>query len=268
MEFLLLIGIGLFVGTYGSIVGIGGGLLLIPILTWLYPELSPLTITGISITVACVTTLVSFTSYAKQNRIDYKNGAFLLIGAVPMTAVGVICLSKVSVTFFSIAFAVLVLLIAGFIIYKSISPAIEYVPKNNEKTYELSDKDGNHYVYPFNRALATSMSTIGGLLPGFFGISGGIIRVPFLTYVMHMPLKVATATSSFVLFFTSLTSVIAHLVMNSYNPDWITIVCLIVGIIPGAKLGASLSRKIPANAISIVLAIGLLLAGIRMILNA
>ena len=108
-----------------------------------------------------------------------------------------------------------------------------------------------------------------GFASGLFGIGGGIIHVPALVQWLQFPVFVATATSHFILAIMSTVSVIVHAIRGSYSDPKILhmVIGLIIGVIPGAQIGAWLSHKLKSKTIIHVLAICLGLVGIRILLS-
>ena len=83
-----LILLGVVVGAYGTMIGAGGGFVLVPLLIILYPDLSPEAVTSISLAVVLLNALSGSVAYARQRRIDYKAGAIFATATVPGAAVG------------------------------------------------------------------------------------------------------------------------------------------------------------------------------------
>ena len=79
--------IGLFVGAFGTLIGAAGGFLLVPILLFLYPQVTPSTITSITLTVAFFNAL-SALAHGRLKRIDYRSGLLFSLSAVPGAVIG------------------------------------------------------------------------------------------------------------------------------------------------------------------------------------
>ena len=87
---LLLIPLGVVVGTFGTLVGAGGGFVLVPVLLLLYPERNPQTITSMSLLVVCANAASGSLAYARQKRIDYRSGWWFVLGTFPGAIAGAI----------------------------------------------------------------------------------------------------------------------------------------------------------------------------------
>ncbi len=77
IQFLWLTPLGFLVGAFGTLIGAGGGFILVPILLLLYPDKSPDTITSISLAVVFLMHYLALLSYSRMKRIDYKSGIIL-----------------------------------------------------------------------------------------------------------------------------------------------------------------------------------------------
>ena len=116
VEFLV---IGTLVGTFGTLIGAGGGFILTPILLLLYPKLSPSTITAISMTTVFFNSSSGSFAYSRMKRIDYKTGIIFSICTIPGSIFGTIFTYYIPRSLFNIIFGVSMLLFAIFVIIKS-----------------------------------------------------------------------------------------------------------------------------------------------------
>lgn len=112
----LLIALGLGVATYGSIIGAGGGFLLVPALLLLEPAESARTITTISLAAICFNGISATLAYARLGRIDVPSGILLATSAVPGAIVGAWATRFVPRGPFDLAFGVLLIAIAGYLV--------------------------------------------------------------------------------------------------------------------------------------------------------
>jgi uncharacterized membrane protein YfcA len=85
---LLLTGIGLFVGFIGTLIGAGGGFILVPVLLLLFPKLKPEVITSISLAVVFLNAASGSLAYAKMKRVDYRSAITFAIAALPGAVLG------------------------------------------------------------------------------------------------------------------------------------------------------------------------------------
>jgi uncharacterized membrane protein YfcA len=102
--YILFLALGFAVGTYGTLIGAGGGFVLMPVLLLLYPNESPETLTSISLAVVFMNALSGSAAYAPMRRIDYKSGCLFGLATVPGAIVGALNTSHVPRRLFDTVF--------------------------------------------------------------------------------------------------------------------------------------------------------------------
>jgi uncharacterized membrane protein YfcA len=262
--YVVLTAIGLGIGVYGTLVGLGGGVILLPVLLFLFPGTPPEVLTGISLSVVFLNAFSGTLAYIRQRRIDYRSGFLFALATIPGTVIGVWLLKYISASAFRSIFGVLLLAISLLIFLR---PQLE-APRllsGRGSVCSLTDSSGKRFIYRVNRVLGTSISFLVGFVAGLLGIGGGVIHVPAMVYLLCFPVHVATATSHFILVFTTLTGVLSHVAFYSGIGDWLVVIFLALGIIPGAQLGAYVSRHLHGNLIVRLLALALVILGIRLL---
>jgi len=133
----------------------------------------------------------------------------------------------------------------------------------------LVDKWNEKYDYAYDLKKGSILSVFVGYFSPLLGIGGGIIHVPAMVEWLRFPVHIATATSHFILAVMATVSVIVHIYQGSYSDPLILkmSIGLIIGVIPGAQLGAFLSRKIKGKMIIKALAVSLAIVGIRILIS-
>ncbi len=261
---LFLVGLGFLAGSYGTLVGIGGAVVLTPVLLLLYPQANPEALTSITMGIVFLNALSGTTAYARQRRIDYRNGLLFALATVPGTIFGVWTLHYLPQRVFAIIFGVMLLVFSAIIwLRPKTSPAPSAASRASNSV--LVDRSGEKFVYSCNRPLGVALSFCTGFIAGLLGIGGGIIHVPMLIYVLCFPAHIATATSHFILVFTGLTGTLTHAASGTYAQSWHILLWIALGVIPGAQLGAWLSSRIKGFILVRLLALALVLAGMRLV---
>ena len=265
---VFLVLLGFLVGGYGTMAGIGGGVVLLPVLLFIYPDANPGVLTSISLLVVAINASGGALAYARQCRIDYRNGLLFAVATIPATVLGVWVLSFLSVEPFSLIFGMVMLAVAAFMLFRP-----EFVQKEIESprrgtACSITDSSGQTFEYTFNRPLGVVLSSGVGFIAGLLGIGGGVIHVPVMVYILRIPVHVAAATSHFILVFTAMAGVLSHLVLGNYASNWPVALWLALGVLPGSQFGAWLSRRLHSRMIVKLLALALVLLGVRMLLNA
>jgi uncharacterized membrane protein YfcA len=263
---------GFLIGIFGTLIGAGGGFILVPILILSYPELSPETITAISIVIVAANAISGSIAYARSGRIDFKAGLLFAMFTIPGSILGVLTTQFIPRNIFNIIFGILLVALSLYLLFrqhKTLTPVAVDENKKRWKHRALTDTSGISYHYTYNQTRGILISLIVGYISPVLGIGGGIIHVPALVQWLQFPVFVATATSHFILAIMSTVSVIVHAIKGSYTDPKILhmVIGLIIGVIPGAQIGAWLSHKLHSNTIIRVLAVCLGVVGIRILLS-
>jgi hypothetical protein len=122
------------------------------------------------------------------------------------------------------------------------------------------------YVYRIRRVpVAMAASLAAGAISGLLGVGGGIIKVPVLNTFCGIPIRVAAATSAFMIGVTGAAS--AFLYFGRGDVALHLTAAVAVGALPGSLLGARLSHRVEARSLKIIMAVVLLVVGLRMALE-
>ncbi|MDP4121060.1 MAG: sulfite exporter TauE/SafE family protein [Bacillota bacterium] len=267
ISFLLFILLGLVVGGFGTLIGAGGGFLLTPLLLVFYPSMPTQTVTAISMFAVLFNSSSGSLAYAYMKRIDYKTGIIFAIATSPGSIIGTFLTQMIDRNLFDTIFGVFMLVFAFIIAFKSKSgDKSNHIKKNGfcNVVRELKDREGNKVKFSFNMLAGILISIGVGFISGLLGIGGGIVHVPALVF-LGFPAHFATATSHFVLAFSSLSSVIVHLNDGSLNNYFPMAICIAIGTIVGAQIGARLSKRIKGSVIMLCLSAALALVSLRIL---
>ncbi len=263
-EYFWLIGLGAAVGAYGTLIGAGGGFVLMPILLMLHPEASPDQLTAISLAVVFFNALSGSESYAFMKRIDYKSGLIFALATIPGAIIGALNTSGVNRHLFNGIFALLLIVAAIFLSWRPhVAPRSETHVHSPHAWRIIETADGERHYYNFNPLVGIGISLVVGYLSSFLGIGGGIIHVPALVYFLDFPVHIATATSHFVLAIMALTGTLVHIWDGSLHKGVEQTLCLAIGVLLGAPVGAQLSSRLHGPWIIRGLALALGVVGIR-----
>ncbi len=264
-----LLPLGILVGAFGTLIGAGGGFLLVPLLLLLYPNDSPETITSISLAVVFLNALSGSAAYARMKRIDYRSGLIFAAAAVPGAILGALVTSYLPRRVFDAIFGLVLVVIAGLLL-ANVSPdgrgPVGAGPGHTQRT--IVDADGDQYTYSYNLGLGVLLSVVVGFLSSLLGIGGGIIHVPGLVYLLNFPPHIATATSHFILAFLALAGTGVHVSTGAFVHGVRRTAWLGAGALVGAQAGARLSTRVHGKWIIRSLALGLAFVGIRILLLA
>jgi uncharacterized membrane protein YfcA len=263
---LLLIGLGFLVGTFGTLIGAGGGFILVPVLLFIYPSLKPEVVTSISLAVVFLNAASGSYAYAKLKRIDYKSAIIFAIATLPGSIIGALVTSHLPRHIFNLILGILLIIVA---IYLLVRPEDNFKGQNNSDSYlverTIIDVYKERYSYSFNQVIGIVISFFVGFLSSLLGIGGGIIHVPALASLLNFPVHIATATSHFILAVMALAGTIVHMIQGTFWQEWTKAVFIGIGVIGGAQVGARLSERVKPKGIIWALAAALFLVGIRLL---
>ncbi len=263
----LLVGLGVVVGGFGTIIGVGGGFILVPVLLLAYPDDDPAIITSISLAVVFFNALSGSLGYARLRRTDYRTGLTFAVATVPGAIVGAAATNWLPRQAFDLTFGLLLIAVSIYIAFRAGATSdrrLAILRPSAQRS--LTDSAGVTYAYSFNRELGITISFFVGFIASFLGVGGGIIHVPAMVSLLNFPAHVAIATSHFILVFTALTGTVVHIVDGSLAEGWARMTALAVGVVAGAQIGARLSDRLPAGAIVRLLAGALFVVAIRLII--
>jgi len=271
-EFVLIIFlVSIFAGVFGSIVGLGGGVVIIPVLTLLLGVDIHFAI-GASIVAIIGTSSGAASTYVKDKITNLRVGMFLELGSASGAIVGAAVAAYANSAALELVF--------GVILIASLVPTIlkigEEIPKSPElkglsKRLSLKgsypERDGKTIEYNTTRPAAGLIGTaVAGVLSGLLGIGGGAFKVLGMDLGMKLPMKVSTTTSNFMIGVTAAASAGIYFVRGDVNPLLVAPVAL--GILIGAAIGARILLRSRNRTVRLVFALVLAVTAVQMILGA
>jgi hypothetical protein len=246
---ILLFLLGLGVGTVGTLIGVGGGFILVPVFL-LALHYSPQQAVGTSLAVVFFNALSGTIAYIQQKKIYYDAAIRFSLATLPGAVLGSYFAHYFTSRSFYISFGILLVMIA-LLLYSH----------SKTETEPVCDQD----TFPYNCLLGTSLSVLVGFLSSTFGIGGGIIHVPTMICLLGFPTHTATATSHFVLTVSAFFGVASHYLLGNI----LLTPALVIGsgAVFGAQLGAYLAPRTNSRSITLLLCLALLVLGLKMILS-
>lgn len=268
-HYFWLIPLGFIMGTYGTLIGAGGGFLVVPLLLVLYQAEDPEIITSISLAVIAFNALSGSVAYARMGRINYKAGILFSIAAIPGAVLGALSTALLSRLAFDTMFGLLLIISSAYLLIHPIGV------RNTSRKKTLPPYPHNPLTSDHSRAIHRDKFTVGmvlsffvGYLSSMLGIGGGIIHVPVLVRLLDFPVHCATATSHFILAVMALSGTIVHVVTGTFYHGLHRTIALSIGVIGGAQAGAALSEHVSGSWIIRGLAVALGVVGLRLLFIA
>ena len=243
---LWLILLGFTAGVLGSILGLGGGIIIVPILTFL--GFSPTVAASNSLFAAFSNAIASTISYSKQKRIEFSLGLKLGLLSIPGAVLGAIISTDVAPDIFKILFGFVLIASAFYVFFR--------------KKLESNERSLSKQVVVF----VVSASFFAGIISAFFGIGGGIIFVPLMVVGLGMTMKRSAPTSQMILLFSSFSGIITHSFLG--HPDFVQSGFLAVGSFIGGLVGARLSLEIKERYLQILIVIVILIVAGKLFVDS
>ena len=238
--------LGFAAGVLGSMIGLGGGIVIVPILTFF--GFSPSLAASNSLFAAFSNAVASTASYTKQKRIEYSIGLKLGLLAIPGTVLGVFISHDITPSLFKILFGIVLIASAVYIFLRR---------KIESKEHNLSKQIV---------ILSIGASFFAGIISSLFGIGGGIVFVPLMVIAIGLSMKIAAPTSQFVLLFVSASGMAAHSLLG--HPDYYEALFLALGAFGGGLVGSRLSLEVGEKKLRILVTIAMIAAAIKLFIDS
>lgn len=254
LVWLALFAVGLAAGSLGALLGLGGGIFLVPALTLIF-NLPVRTAVGVSL-IGVIATSAGVASVSRPGRGANIGLALRLEIATTIGALlGGFAAGLLSQRVLALVFAAVVLASAIYTFMKTRrKPGLASEPQIEE----LFRSD----YQPKRWGVGLSFSALAGALSGLSGIGGGFIKVPVMYSVMEVPLGVATATSNFMVGITAAASATLYYSRGDVNP--LVAVPTALGVFAGAVLGAQTAGRLRADLLRRMLIVLLVLISLQM----
>jgi uncharacterized membrane protein YfcA len=251
---LALMATGLLAGILGALLGLGGGIFLVPALTLLF-HLPIRVAVGTSL-VGVIATSAGVAAVAPRGRgADVGLALRLEVVTAAGAITGGLLAGLVSARALSILFACVVFLTAGYLFYKA----------RDQRKNRLPERLFHQDYRPHHWPVGLSVASLAGMVSGLLGVGGGFIKVPVMYAIMEVPLGVATATSNFMVGITAAASVFVYYGRGDIHP--LVVIPTALGVFVGAMLGVYVLLRLRVTWVRTALIGLLLLMGVQMLLQ-
>ncbi|MFC1964096.1 sulfite exporter TauE/SafE family protein [Chloroflexota bacterium] len=248
----------LIASTALSMVGVGGGVLYVPILLAL--GMSFHEAATISLFVILATSISAFIMYRRRSFVDWKLALAIEPPTFIMALAGGIASNYISESPLKIVFAAVLIVASIFMI----RPTVEKQSITAQKWgYWRRTVGDTSYVARLPGLMPAT--TLAGFVAGMIGISGGIFKMPAMVLIGNVPIRIAIGTSSLMVAATATAGLIGHTIGGSFHI--MVMLPLAVAAFAGGRLGATLSIKVKAGILRRFFAVLLLLVSAWLIIN-
>jgi len=229
---------GLLAGSFGALLGLGGGVIVIPALTMLF-NFPIHTAIGVSLIGVIATSTGAAVVYVREGITDIRLGMVLELGATAGAILGAVTAGMVSPKTLYLLFAAL-LIYNSYSMYRKTDDPEAVLPEGVQPAEPASAVNSSYKVKNISQGLF--FSSLAGVVSGLLGVGGGLIKIPVMYLLMGVPLKVAAATSSFMIGVTATAGAVVYYLNGDINPPVAVPVAL--GVFAGAMAGTWANARI------------------------
>jgi len=249
---VLLFFIAILVGFMASLLGLGGGVFMVPLLLLggfvsTQPEAAGTSIAGV-----LFTGISASIAYFRKRAIDFRIGLLFMPSAIAGVFVGRIIATGVDAQWLTLAFGI-------FLFYPAITMLLGRTSKDVSAHGESVTSGARFYL------LVILIGFVAGMATKIFGIGGGTVFVPSLVLFLGLDIVSAVAISLFVMIPTAAISVATSWIDQTLH--WHLAIPLILGIIIGAQIGPRVSAKVPKKRLRQLFGLVLIYAAVNMIIK-
>ena len=254
-------------GLLGSLTGLGGGVIVIPLLTLAFGIDFHYAI-GAALVASIATSSGSASAYVKEGMTNIRLGMFLEIATSVGAVLGAVIALWMPTNAIAVIFGVVLFFTAvmqnrqkvdhvgvkGSALAMKLKLFGSYPTKGGVQNYELTNVPGGFLIM-----------VAAGALSGLLGIGSGVLKVLAMASCMKVPFKVSTTTSNFMIGVTAVTSAVVYLQRGYIEPG--IAFPIMVGVLGGALTGAKLLKHLDVRLLRKIFAIAILLVAVNMIYN-
>jgi uncharacterized membrane protein YfcA len=266
---ILLLVFSFLAGLVGSLTGLGGGIVVIPVLVILFRINIHLAM-GASLISVIVTSSAATAAYLREGYTSIRIGMFLETAAVLGALIGALLISIVPKTFLAILFSIVLFISSYMTLIRR--EDLEHYPNSHSWATALQldgeyPLDGQLKAYPVQHApLGLFIMGVAGIFSGLLGIGSGSLKVLAMDQALRLPYKVATTTSNFMIGMTAATSAGIYFAHGYINP--VITFPVVIGVFAGSFLGAKLLTRINIQSLRTIFSVVICLIGVQMLYQA
>jgi uncharacterized protein len=236
---------------FGSMVGLGGGFILVPILR-IFLGFSPAYAAGTSLVLIVANSASGAFTYLLQRRVHLKIGLLIAAGGLPGGVLGAVASFHISARLFDAILAVLL-----------VAVAVDMIWNAQRRMQGRVEQDRVTSIKGMSYRGALLLGFVVGIFSSLFGLGGGIVLVPTFLYFSELPAHAISATSHFAILLTSPVGLVVHAMQHDIVAR--DILPLVAGGLLGGPIGARLSLRLRSPQLLIVVAIALFVAAVTLV---
>ena len=256
-------------GGFGALVGIGGGLIIVPLLT-VGLGLDVHAAIGVSLLGVIAVSTTASASYLESGLADRRLGLTLLGATATGGIIGGFTAGLLDAGVLSGVFGVVLVAVALQMLRSRRAQVAELIDEPGRLEFDWSYVEpttGEEVAYRTrNVSLGALLSIFAGALSGLLGIGGGVVNVPTMNVLMGIPIRVATTTSTYMLGATAAASAVLYFARGEIDP--LLAAPVVVGVFIGARAGARLSHRLPHRTLTLLFVVVAAFFAVQMLIRA
>ncbi len=256
-------------GLLGSLVGLGGGIIIVPVLTLLYHIDIRLAI-GASVLSVIATSSGAAVTYVREKLTNLRAGMFLEIATTTGALTGAYITTLVTGNVLFILFALVLAYSAFAMMHQRRQEAVLATSNDRLANYfnlhgaYYDQSERNNIIYKVtNTKLGLGLMYLAGMISALLGVGSGALKVPAMDIAMHMPIKASAATSDFMIGVTAAASAGAYFARGQINP--IIAAPIALGVLIGAMVGSRLLNRVAPRYVQALFVGVLIIVAIEML---
>lgn len=256
----------LLAGLVGALTGLGGGVILVPLLT-LGLGVDIRYAIGASLVCVIATSSGAAAAFVKEGFTNIRVGMFLEIATTVGALVGTVVAAFVASWALAVIFGIVLLFSAA----QSMRPRVEHITETAPGS--LGARLRLSSTYPHNGELVSygvehvgagfAMMFVAGILSALLGIGSGVVKVLAMDRAMHLPYKVSTTTSNFMIGVTAAASAGVYLHRGYIDP--VLVMPVVLGVLAGATLGARMLARVHVKPLRLLFTIIMVVLAFEML---
>ena len=268
-DVILLFLVGLVGGTFGAMVGLGGGVFIIPALT-LFLGVPIHSAISASLIAVVATSTTAAAAYVREDLSNMRLGMTLETMTVSGALVGGFVGATLSKGVLSGVFGAVMIAVSFYMVFgkRAVQAPVAHDEDLGRLGHSYYDRSLRTVVsYKVHRLPAgMAVSGVAGAVSGLLGVGGGFLKVPVMVLAMGVPVRAAVSTSSFMIGVTACASSVVFFARGLVDPT--VTVPVVFGVTLGAYVGSKLTLRVRSSVLTVLLAIVLFALSVQMILSA
>jgi uncharacterized membrane protein YfcA len=244
---------GFIASVFGSMVGLGGGFILVPLLR-LFFGYPPAEAAGTSLVLIVANSASGAFTYLLHRRVHLKIGLLVAAGGLPTSILGAMLALHIPVKLYDSILAAIL-----------IAVAVDMFWNAERRMAGRSEHQHIHRIKGMSYRAAIGLGLVIGLFSSLFGLGGGIVLVPTFLYFSELPAHAISATSHFAILLTSPVGLVTHALQHDVVAT--DVIPLVLGGLTGGPIGARLSLRLKSPQLLIAVAAALVVAAVTLFLR-